>query len=293
MYNPFQEASGIDTKDLELIHLSLDGDEKALENLILRHQRWIYNVALRMVWEPADAEEVTQEILIKMITNLSGFRGESAFRTWLFKIVKNHVVNMRKKPMEKDMKDFPTFSQVLEDLEDGDLPDPNSVPVELSVLVEETEIGCMAGMMLCMDREQRLIHMLGSIFGVSDAVGAEIFEISKDNYCQRLSRARKQLTNFLNEECGLINKNNPCRCEKKTRAAIKAGFVDPANLRFVDAHVKKVRDVAGERTEQWDDFLEKAYVDIYQDQPYLKGPEFRERMRAMINSPELKKMYEV
>jgi len=72
------------------------GDRKALEDLIERHQAWIYNIALRMLFHPQDAEDATQEILIKVVTRLSSFEGRSSFRTWLYRIVVNHLLNVRR-----------------------------------------------------------------------------------------------------------------------------------------------------------------------------------------------------
>ena len=68
-----------------------DASIEALELLIGRHQRWIYNIALRMVFQPQGAEDATQEILINLVTKLSTFRGESQFRTWLYRGVKVQV----------------------------------------------------------------------------------------------------------------------------------------------------------------------------------------------------------
>ena len=51
-----------------------DGDREALEQLVIRHQRWIYNLVLRMVYLPQDAEDATQEILVKVITHLATFQ---------------------------------------------------------------------------------------------------------------------------------------------------------------------------------------------------------------------------
>jgi len=72
------------------------GDREALEALVRRHQAWIYNIALRMLYHPQDAEDATQEILIKALTRLSSFEGRSSFRTWLYRIVVNHVLNMKR-----------------------------------------------------------------------------------------------------------------------------------------------------------------------------------------------------
>ena len=77
------------------------GGAEALETLIRRHQSWIYNTVQRMVYLPQDAEDITQEILIKVLTKLSTFEGRSSFRTWLYRIVVNHVLNMKRTRIEE------------------------------------------------------------------------------------------------------------------------------------------------------------------------------------------------
>src|SRR5687767_1084771 len=99
MQNPFLEVNDSDLTDEDLVKSAVTGNKKSLEQLIKKHQAWIYNIALKMVWYPADAEDVTQETLIKIITKLSTFRGESSFRTWAYRIVANHVINMKKRRM--------------------------------------------------------------------------------------------------------------------------------------------------------------------------------------------------
>ena len=90
-----------DDDDRRLVTEAIAGDGGALELLIRRHQVWIYNIALRMAGRPEDAEDIAQEVLVKVVTKLSSFRGESTFRTWLYRIVANHVINMRRRPWER------------------------------------------------------------------------------------------------------------------------------------------------------------------------------------------------
>ena len=75
------------TADLELVCRIKNGDREALESLVMRHQDWVYNIVLRMVYHPEDAEDAAQEVLIKLLTKLSTFEGRSSFRTWLYRIV--------------------------------------------------------------------------------------------------------------------------------------------------------------------------------------------------------------
>src|SRR5438128_5243425 len=173
MFNPFAEVAEGSPTDTELIEQAKNGDRAALEQLVLRHQAWIYNIAVRMVFHPHDAEEVTQEVLVKVITKLSTFRGESSFRTWLYRIAANYVFNMKRRSAETKATTFTDYGAAIDRTPDLDLPDPDSVPVDLPVLVEEAKNGCTMGMLLCLDRNQRLIFTLGEILGASDAVGAE------------------------------------------------------------------------------------------------------------------------
>ena len=72
-----------DFDDSKLVTLSIEGDKKALQTLIIRHQLFVYNLALKMVGNVEDAEDLTQEVFIKIITALSKFKSESKFTTWL------------------------------------------------------------------------------------------------------------------------------------------------------------------------------------------------------------------
>ena len=173
---------------------------------------WIYNIAVRMVFHPQDAEEVTQEVLVKVITKLSTFKAESKFRTWLYRIATNHVLNMKRRSAETKVTTFADYGAAIERTPDLDLPDRKSVPVELPVLVEEAKNGCTMGMLLCLDRKQRLIFTLGEILCVSDAVGAEVLEMTPENFRQCLARDRRDLHSFMNNQCGLVTMSNPCCC---------------------------------------------------------------------------------
>jgi len=288
MFNPFTEVADSDLADAELVELAKKGDRAALEKLVLRHQAWIYNIAIRMVFQPHDAEEVTQEVLIKVITRLSTFKGESKFRTWLYRIAANHVLNMKRRGVETRTMTFAMYGAAIERTPDLDLPDPKSVPVEVPLLVEEAKIGCTTGMLLCLDRRQRLIFTLGEILGASDTVGGEVLEMTPDNFRQCLARARRDLYSFMNDQCGLVNKNNPCRCPKKTKGFIEQGHVDPNDLRFVPRHVERVRDVAAETVRQIEDFVERQYAAIYRDHAFLRPSDQVHWLRRMLENQEVR-----
>jgi RNA polymerase sigma factor (sigma-70 family) len=279
--NPF---AGDEALDADLVRLVHQGNRGALEALIERHRPWIYNVALRMVYLPQDADDATQEILIKVVTKLSSFEGRSSLRTWLYRIAVNHLLNMKRTRAEEVGYTFERYAEGLDSAPDLDLPDPSTVPADVQLLVDEARIGCSMGMLLCLDRDQRLVYVLGEVFGVADAVGAELLEVSRDAFRQRLSRARRDLHQFMDRKCGLVNTANPCRCARKTQAFINAGFVDPANLLFAAHHVTRVREIAPKLHEDVN-ALDAAYAAVHRDHPFHTPPALAGAIRTLLRQP--------
>ena len=288
MHNPFDEKAEGDADDFRLLEKARQGDRSCLESLIRRHQAWIFNVVVRMVWDPHEAEDVTQEVLIKVITRLGEFEGRSGFRTWLYRIVVNHVLNMRRRPSEPETMNFDAFADALDRTADTDLLAEGFQPAEIPALVEEAKVGCMTAMLLCLDRRQRLVFTLGEILGVTDRVGAELLEVTPDHFRQLLSRARRDLYSFMNRKCGLVNERNPCRCARKTRGFIDAGYVNPNALRFVPGRVRRIEALAPSRSHELDDLLERRYAALYRDHPFLSPAGEAELIRKLLASPELR-----
>jgi len=279
--SPLTDTEGLDD-DAALVARAQTGDRDALEALVVRHQAWIYNIALRMVYLPQDAEDITQEILVKVITKLSTFEARSSFRTWLYRIVVNHVLNMKRTRGEEVGWTFERYEAGLQRSPDAELPDPRVVAADVQLLVEEAKIGCTTGMLLCLEREQRLVYVLAEIFGASDTIGAELLELSRDNFRQKLARARRDLHHFMHGQCGLVNEANPCRCAKKTRAFIEQGYVNPRNLLFATSHVIRVRDVAPKVSGELE-ALDEAYGRLHRDHPFQDAPDFVAALRKLLN----------
>lgn len=278
---PLADSAPTEQEDQNSVLRARGGDRKALEDLIERHQAWIYNTALRMLFHPQDAEDATQEILVKVVTGLSSFEGRSSFRTWLYRIVANHLLNVKRGREELKITSFSAYGDALDNTPDLDPPDPNGVSPDGNLLVTEAMLACTSGMLLCLDREQRLAYILGAILGVSDTFAAEVLELTSENFRQRLARARRDLRNFMNDKCGLVNPANPCRCAKKTRGFIQAGHVDPENLLFVRERICEVRDAAP-KTYETIKTLDDKCAEIYRRHPYYQPPDLRQMLRHLI-----------
>ena len=292
MINPFSETYSKDTTDELLKEKAVNGSKNALEELVKRHQDWIYNIALRMVFYSDDAKDVTQEVLIKIITKLSSFRNQSSFRTWAYRIVVNHILNMKKSKGELNhYSNFIDYGKSIDDTPDYDISNETNPAFDTNTVIEEVKLSCFNGMLLCLNREQRVIFIIGALFGVNDKVGSEIMEISRENFRQKLSRARKELYNFMNDKCGLIKKTNPCRCSKKAKALVDSGYVNPDNLIFNTNYVYKIKQVTGEKLRQYDNYVEKEAGLIFAEQPFQRSPDFVSYISGLIKSNEFKEIF--
>jgi hypothetical protein len=105
-------------------------------------------------------------------------------------------------------------------------------------------------------------------------VGAELLDISRDNFRQKLARARRDLHRFMHDECGLVNEANPCRCAK--------------NLLFARTHITRVRDVASGAHEQIE-ALDAAYADVHREHPF-HTPDLVAAMRHLIERPDFQRI---
>ncbi|NJO01033.1 MAG: RNA polymerase sigma factor [Bacteroidia bacterium] len=285
--NPFKQ--GYDAKiDIELIRRSLSGDKDSLNTLLKIHQAFIYNLALKMINNVADAEDVTQEILIKIITNLVSYDEQKAkFTTWVYRIIVNHILNLKKQKYETLVDSFEIFFAGIEQTATIELSQEEET--SMTKEIEEGKIACMSGMLMCLDREQRLTYILGALFEIDHHLGAEIFDISPDNFRQRLSRAKKDLHQWMHNRCGLVNAENPCRCPKKTKGFIQNGWLDPNKLKWNADFVHKIKDYAAENINETLLTYDQLYARLYQDHPFKIPKNADGIVDFIINNDNLRK----
>jgi len=284
MHNPFGAETG-EVTDEQLVARVHEGDRGALEQLAVRHQPWIYNLVVRMVWSADDAQDLTQDILVRMLTGLPGFRGESRFRTWLYRLAVNRIFTFKKVRADEPVVSYAEFSRDLDATPDQDLTDPHN-PATL-LLIEEAKILCTIAMLLCLDGRQRLAFILGEVFGVSDSVGAEVLETTAANFRQILARARRDLYNYMAGKCGLVNESNPCRCARKTRGFIDQGYMSPNRLRFAEGHRFRVRQVAPSRANELEAATDRLHADLFREHPFLDTQGQSELVRRALESVSL------
>ena len=146
-------------------------------------------------------------------------------------------------------------------------------------------------MLLCLDREQRFIYIIGELFEFSDTIGSEVMEISKANFRVKLHRAKQQLYNFMGNKCGLINKKNPCRCVKKTVGFIKKGYVDPINLHFQQEQITTIGKVANKKVNAFDNEVITDYQKLFQNHPFVQSPDNLRSIKKLRSSKSIKETF--
>lgn len=226
MIQPDSDHNGsMNTHEGQLVASAQDGDVGAAEELIASIQDRIYRLSLRMVTRPADAEDVTQEILMKILARLSTFDGHAKFPTWAHRVAVNHLLDRKKTAVERMEI---TFEMYGEDLQQGRSA-PTIAGPDAELLAQEVRLGCTQAMLLCLDREHRIAYVLGEVFMVSSADGAYVCDVPAATYRKRLSRARDRVRSFINGNCGLVNPEGAaCRCARRINTAVKLGRIDAA-----------------------------------------------------------------
>jgi RNA polymerase sigma factor (sigma-70 family) len=194
-----------------LARQAIDGDRQALDTLVRALQDDVYRLALRMLWNREDAEDATQEILVRIVTRLSQFQFRSGLKTWAYRLSVNYILDHKKSPIERREL---TFEQFAEDLTSGLVP-ASVGETERSVLIEEVKVGCSLAMLQCLDRPHRAAFVLGDILELSGPEAAEILDIEPALFRKRLQLAREAVHDFLRSHCGLVSDDAACRCHRR------------------------------------------------------------------------------
>lgn len=284
--NPFSTTYTSDLSDQELIEQTLSGHKKALTQLIERHQPYIYNIAWKMTGDATDAQDLSQEVMIKIITNLGKFNFDSSFRTWAYRIVVNHFLNEEKKARNVFAANFEELGQALDAAPNFDLSAEEQI--EQREVIREVRLTCLSGMLLCLTQEQRLIYIIGEIFAADHTIGSEMMNISKANYRMKLSKARKDLYHFMQNKCGLVDKANPCLCHKKVTVSVAQGKVDARNLLYNREEFSTFREQLGSNADYLVDDAEMKYTELHRDHSFKTNFEKKNFLAKILEDAQWK-----
>ena len=257
-----------------LVNKATAGDKKALETLVASVQDIVFNLSLRMLGTFADAEDATQDILLKMITHLSSFRGDSSFTTWVFSIAANHLKNYKKHMFARYPLSFEYYGDDIENGKIQDVPDLTQ-NVEKDVLAEELKMSCTNVMLQCLDSESRCIFILGTMFKIDSRIAGDILEMTPEAFRQRLSRIRRKMADFLGQYCGEYG-NGRCKCKDRVNYAIQSHRINPLQLDYTAATEISIQTMLDVKNAMED------IDDLSQDFSFCKPYQSPERTKHLI-----------
>ena len=192
------------TPDMELVERAKKGDMDAFETLANRYEQRVYSLALRMLRQEQDAEDVTQQTFLSAMQNLGGFRGEASFSTWLLRIASHAALKVIRKRKGLDTVSLEEATEEADSY--GTIPHPEYIadwrqsPEEL-VRKNETQ-RLLEDALGKLDEKHRLVFLLRDVEGLSVKETAEALGLSEANTKVRLLRARLQLRELLTRTLG-------------------------------------------------------------------------------------------
>jgi len=198
-------------EDGELVRRAKAGDLEAFEKLAEKYESKIYSIAMRILQNPHDAEDITQQTFLSVIDNLKDFRGDSSFATWITKIATYAALKIIRK---RNGLDTVSLEQATEpNKEDGEIPHPEYIADwkenPLDILNRNETNRLIEQALSELEEPYRLIFILRDVEGLSIKETAEILGISEANVKVRLLRARLQLREKLTRLFGNPQKAIP------------------------------------------------------------------------------------
>lgn len=179
----------------QLIRYAQQGDNDAFEQLLLLHQKKVYNLCLRMSANPDDALDLSQEAFIKAWRSIGQYQFEASFSTWLFRLTSNVCIDhLRRKKRRQETSLTESFDDS-DEAEEFTLPDAAPLPEEQAI-ANETKLA-LAQAMEQLGPEHREILQLRVVEDLSYEQIAEILDIRVGTVKSRLARARLSLRKIL------------------------------------------------------------------------------------------------
>lgn len=251
----------------DLIEKAISGDKKSLETLLAEVQNTVFNLSLRMLGTVADAEDATQDILIRIMTNLSSFRMESSFLTWVYRLSINFLINYKKSMFSHYPLDFEFYGNDIR-FAQADNTEDLIEKISREELAAELKMSCTNVMLQCLDADSRCIFILGTMFKIDSRIAGEILDISPENYRQKLSRIRKKVAGFISYHCGLTE-TGFCCCSKRVDYALSQKRINPQKLEYLQLELmdKQILDTYTEEMEKLE-----ALSDTFEQLPEYKSP---------------------
>jgi RNA polymerase sigma-70 factor (ECF subfamily) len=181
--------------DWALVQQCAAGDEDACARLVTDHQRMVYQLGLHLLGDPQEAMDLSQEVFLKVFRTLPQFRGRSALRTWIYRIVVNQASNRRRWWRRRHQ----SQQVALEDhaAAHGELPELRKAAMPDQVLQQRETAGRVWSALERLPFDQRTVIVLREIDGLSYEEMSDSIGVAVGTVKSRLARARTNLRTML------------------------------------------------------------------------------------------------
>jgi RNA polymerase sigma-70 factor (ECF subfamily) len=224
----------VDRTDVELMEAARAGDEKALDEILARHEHQVYRFGLRMCGSEEDAKEVLQETLLAAFRGIHSFRGEAELSTWLYQVARTYCSRLRRRragaPQEFQPLDSPAVDAV---------PSERSTPDEISHAKQIGEM--LQAAISAMPENLREVIILRDVEGLSAEEAARVVGIEVGALKSRLHRARLLLREHLKTLLGEESSGAASGCPELAQelAEYAAQEIDQATCVRIEDHLSR------------------------------------------------------
>lgn len=193
--SPSTEGRAEWAEDWALVQQCANGDEAACTRLVTDHQRMVYQLALHLLGDPQEALDLSQEVFLRVFRTLNQFRGHSALRTWIYRIVVTQASNRRRWWRRRHQSQQVALDEHV--ATHGDLPDSRAFTKPDQVAVQQQVARHVWTALDTLPFDQRSILVLREIDGLSyEEIGYSL-GIAVGTVKSRLARAREHLRDAL------------------------------------------------------------------------------------------------
>jgi RNA polymerase sigma factor (sigma-70 family) len=185
----------------------------------------VYTFSFRIVGDMQLAEDITQDTFIQAFNNLESFRNESAISTWILSIARNICYRQMRKARRSS---FRSIEKLIDTKSASYHETPDGI-LEKKFYTDQVRDGCLLGLLRCLSFYQRCAFILNLLNDIEMSIVAGIIGKSENSTRILVHRARRNLKNFLCDNCSLYNKENKCRCENLVEFSLQKGWIQKFN----------------------------------------------------------------
>ena len=200
-------------EEAKIIRAVVDGNANAFEDLVLEYQKQVYHITLKMTGSEEDAFDLSQETFLKAYRSLSGFRGESSFGSWIYRLASNLCIDFLRKKKRQGGGQFISLDEEEEERRPRELPDLRYEPqsaLEKKEMRQKVQEGLQR-----LPHEQRLILVMRDVEGFSYQEISDALKIELGTVKSRIYRARAHLARLLTEDGNFLKEPSSERMERR------------------------------------------------------------------------------